>query len=77
MPKNNKSINYFNDKYKASDSSDALILLTEWPDFRSPDFNLIKSKLKHPVIFDGRNQYSGKKMEELGFEYYQIGKNDS
>ena len=71
------NIHYCNDKYDALDGSHGLILITEWPEFRSPDFNLIKSKLKHPVIFDGRNQYSEKKMEELGFEYYQIGKNDS
>ena len=75
--KNVNNIHYCNNKYDALDGSCGLILITEWPEFRSPDFNLIKSKLKHPVIFDGRNQYSGKKMEELGFEYYQIGKNDS
>jgi len=71
--KNNKSINYFNDKYKAVDSSDALILLTEWPEFRSPDFNLLKQKLNNALVFDGRNQYDKFHMKSLGFEYHQIG----
>ena len=69
------NIHYCNNKYDALDGSCGLILITEWPEFRSPDFDLIKSKLKHPIIFDGRNQFSGKKMKQLGFEYYQIGKN--
>ena len=71
------SICYCNNKYDVLDDSVALILITEWPEFRSPDFDLIKSKLRNPIIFDGRNQYSGQKMKKLGFEYYQIGKNDS
>ena len=69
----NKSINYFKDKYKAVDSADALILLTEWPEFRSPDFNLLKQKLNNTLVFDGRNQYDKFYMKSLGFEYYQIG----
>jgi UDPglucose 6-dehydrogenase len=50
-----------------------MILVTEWKEFRSPDFEEIKKRLKNPVIFDGRNQYSGKRLKELGFEYFQIG----
>ena len=69
------NIHYCNNKYDALDGSCGLILITEWPEFRSPDFDIIKSKLKYPVIFDGRNQFSEKKMKQLGFEYYQIGKN--
>ena len=59
---------------KVLKNSDALVLLTEWKEFRSPDFDKMKSLLKMPVIFDGRNQYNKFNLEEKGFEYYQIGK---
>ena len=51
-----------------------MILLTDWKEFRIPDFEELKSQLEEPVIFDGRNQYDDKMMKEKGFEYYQIGK---
>ena len=70
------NIQYCEDKYDVLGNSDALILITEWPEFRSPDFKLIKNDLKTPVIFDGRNQYNHKELNDLGFEYYQIGKNN-
>ena len=63
---------YSRDKYKALENSDALILLTEWPEFRSPDFEILKSKLKSLIIFDGKNQYDEEKIKNLGFEYYKI-----
>ncbi|REH45763.1 UDPglucose 6-dehydrogenase [Tenacibaculum gallaicum] len=69
------SIEYFESKYEVLKDSDALILLTEWKEFRSPDFSEIKKQLKTPVVFDGRNQYNSYNLEERGFEYYQIGKN--
>lgn len=50
-----------------------MLLLTEWREFREPDFNKIKSLLKSPLIFDGRNQYKPTLMQELGFTYYSIG----
>ena len=50
-----------------------MILVTEWKEFRSPDMDEIKKRLKNPIIFDGRNQYSAKELKKLGFEYYQIG----
>jgi UDPglucose 6-dehydrogenase len=53
--------------------ADAMLLLTEWKEFRSPDFEELKSKMKQPVIFDGRNQYGSFDLEDRGFEYYQIG----
>ncbi|CAM1373388.1 UDP-glucose 6-dehydrogenase [Tenacibaculum litopenaei] len=62
-------------KYDVLEDADALILLTEWKEFRSPDFDEITKQLKQPVIFDGRNQYNVFNLEEKGFEYYQIGKN--
>jgi len=68
-----KEIEYLESKYTALTGCDAMILVTEWKEFRSPDFDEIKKRLKNPVIFDGRNQYSGKRLKELGFEYFQIG----
>ena len=59
---------------EAKRNSDALILLTEWKEFRSPDFEEIKMKLNNPIIFDGRNQYIAYNLEEKGFEYFRIGK---
>lgn len=69
---NEKNIEYCNNKYDVLDNSEALILLTEWSEFRSPDFNYIKNKLNHPVIFDGKNQYDKKLVEKMGFFYYNI-----
>lgn len=50
-----------------------MILVTEWKEFKAPDFAEIKKRLKNAVIFDGRNQYDAVRMREMGFEYYQIG----
>jgi UDPglucose 6-dehydrogenase len=69
-----QNVIYANSKYDILKDSDALVLLTEWKEFRSPDFEEIKTQLKTPVIFDGRNQYNTFNLEEKGFEYYQIGK---
>lgn len=69
-----ENINYFNKKYEVLKNADALILLTEWKEFRSPDFEEIKSELNAPVIFDGRNQYIAYNLEEKEFEYIRIGK---
>lgn len=69
-----KNIIYVDSKYDALKNTDALILVTEWKEFRSPDFSEIKKHLKVPVIFDGRNQYNAFNLETKGFEYYQIGK---
>tara|TARA_R110000787_G_scaffold35490_3_gene91137 strand:- start:279 stop:1604 length:1326 start_codon:yes stop_codon:yes gene_type:complete len=67
-------VSYVDSKYKVLKNAEALILLTEWKEFRSPDFEEIKVQLNTPVIFDGRNQYNAFNLEEKGFEYYQIGK---
>ena len=67
-------VSYVESKYQVLKGAEALILLTEWKEFRSPDFNEIIALLNNPVIFDGRNQYNAFKLHELGFEYYQIGK---
>ncbi|NOX16649.1 MAG: UDP-glucose/GDP-mannose dehydrogenase family protein [Epsilonproteobacteria bacterium] len=71
--KDNQNVDYVTSKYDALDSSDAMILLTEWKEFRSPDFEEIAKRLKNRVIFDGRNQYNKKQLEKYGFEYLQIG----
>jgi len=70
-----ENIEYYNSKYEVLKDTDALILITEWKEFRSPDFEEIKSQLVSPIIFDGRNQYNAFDLEGKGFEYYQIGKN--
>ena len=71
---NNPSITYFKDKYSVLKDSDALLVVTEWKDFRAPDFEEMKKLLHRPVIFDGRLLYDPKKLKELGFEYKSIGR---
>ncbi len=71
--KGNDSVEYVKSKYDALDGADALLLVTEWKEFRSPDFEEMKQRLKSPVMFDGRNQFNIEKMKKKGFEYYQIG----
>jgi UDPglucose 6-dehydrogenase len=69
-----EKVEYVDSKYDVLNDSDALILLTEWKEFRIPDFEKIKSLLKNPIIFDGRNQYNALNLKEMGIEYHQIGK---
>lgn len=66
-------VNYVSSKYDALDGADAMVLITEWKEFRSPDFDEMAKRLKHKIIFDGRNQYKKAKLEASGFEYFQIG----
>lgn len=61
-------------KYDCLDGADALMVLTEWKEFRMPDFIEIKNRLKAPVIFDGRNLYKTRHVLEEGFKYYAVGK---
>jgi len=67
-------IKYAAHSYEALNNADALIIATEWNEFRTPDFSKIKKMLKEPVIFDGRNLYDLDKMKELKFNYYSIGR---
>ena len=60
--------------YKAIEGADALLLVTEWNEFRTPDFDRIKSLLKSPIVFDGRNIYALDQMAEMGFYYNSIGR---
>ena len=66
-------ITFAKNSYDALTNCDCMLLLTEWNEFRRPDFDKIKTLLKNPVIFDGRNQYNAERLKEKGFEYYQIG----
>ena len=68
-------IEYSKNSYETIENADALLLLTEWNEFRRPDFERIKTSMKNPVIFDGRNQYDKIRLEEKGFKYFCIGKN--
>jgi len=67
-------ISYAAGRYEALDGADALLIITEWSVFRTPDFDLIKEKLKAPVIFDGRNLYDLERVKECGFYYNSIGR---
>lgn len=71
---NTLSIEYDEDMMSVIADADALVICTEWRQFRSTDFDTIKAKLKAAVIFDGRNMYDPQDMQELGFEYYGIGR---
>ena len=66
-------IEYSKTEYEALENVDALMIVTEWADFRSPNFEKIKKALINPIVFDGRNIYDTKEMNELGFEHYGIG----
>jgi UDPglucose 6-dehydrogenase len=67
-------LTYAGTQYEALKSADALLLVTEWHQFRHPDFNKVKSLLNSPVIFDGRNQYDPEQLRQQGFTYYGIGR---
>lgn len=69
-------IQYTHRNYDALHGAAALLILTEWNEFRRPDFARIKSLLKEPVIFDGRNIFDPADLRKLGFTYYSIGRND-
>ncbi len=67
-------ISYCTSNYEATEGADALIIATEWNEFKHPDFNRIKTTLKTPVIFDGRNIYNPKELRDKGFIYYGVGR---
>jgi UDPglucose 6-dehydrogenase len=64
---------YCEDRYDTLDDADALAVVTEWAEFRTPDFSYMISRMKQPVIFDGRNLYDPERMQSLGFYYSGIG----
>ncbi len=67
-------ITFTKNPYEALEGADALLIVTEWPQFRTPDFERMDSLLKNKVIFDGRNLYELSQMQELGYTYYSIGR---
>lgn len=67
-------VDQFENKYDALNGANSLIILTEWKQFRAPDFEEIKSRLKEKIIFDGRNLYNTQRILEMGFKYFAIGK---
>ena len=67
-------IETFENGYDALDNADALVIFTDWQEFRNPDFDVITAKLKKPVIFDGRNLYDTDVVEKAGIEYHSIGR---
>lgn len=69
----NSAVEFSENKYDAVDDADALLLVTEWKEFRSPDFDEIALRIKNKIIFDGRNQYNKEFMRENSFEYHQVG----
>jgi len=68
------TLEYSQDQYGMLKDADALLMLTEWNEFRNPDFEKISYLLKNKIIFDGRNIFEVKKMEELGYVYHSIGR---
>jgi UDPglucose 6-dehydrogenase len=67
-------LTYCDRPYGALEGADGLVIVTEWAEFRHPDFEVIRRLLKEPVVFDGRNLYEPAQMEGLGFTYYAIGR---
>ncbi len=67
-------IYFAKDEYDALENADALMIMTEWPVFRTPEFDKLEASLSNKVIFDGRNLYELSQMEELGFTYYSVGR---
>ncbi len=68
------TITYCNSSYDALNQADALLLITEWNEFRRPDFEKMKQLMNRPVMFDGRNQYDANRMAERGFDYFSVGR---
>ncbi len=71
------AIRYGSDSHAVLEEADALMVVTEWKPFWSPDFRLMVNRMRSPVIFDGRNLYSPQKMKQLGITYYAVGRGDS
>ena len=69
-----ESVYYAHDMYDAALDADALILVTEWKEFRLPTWGVIKKAMKQPVVLDGRNIYDGDELQEMGFVYHCIGR---
>jgi UDPglucose 6-dehydrogenase len=67
-------VTFFDDNYETAEGADALLVVTEWPEFREPDFDKLRELLRRSIIFDGRNLYDPERMAELGFVHYSVGR---
>jgi UDPglucose 6-dehydrogenase len=67
-------IHYATDDYEAATDADALVIATEWNEFRRPDLERLKALMKSPIVFDGRNLFDPVRMRSMGFEYYAVGR---
>ena len=70
----NSLVEIMDNQYDALNGADALAVVTDWNQFRNPNFNTVRTALMAPVIFDGRNLYSIKQMTSLGFTYFCVGR---
>jgi len=70
------TIEYYDDEIEALQDADCLMIATEWPNFRFPDFEAMRNAMVNPLIFDGRNVYVREEIEEQGFEYHCMGVKD-
>lgn len=70
----NKLVTIYQDQYEALNNANAVLLVTEWKQFRRPDFSILKEKLREPVVIDGRNQYDPVQLKSYGIEYHGIGR---
>ena len=67
-------VSYANSPMATLEDADALVVVTEWKEFRSPDFDAIRAQLKEPLVFDGRNLYDPQQVRDAGLEYFAIGR---
>jgi UDPglucose 6-dehydrogenase len=70
-------ISYAEHAYDAAEGADALVIVTEWLEFRNPDFHRLKTLLRRPIIVDGRNLYDPQRLQSLGFIYVALGRRAS
>ena len=73
-PQADGSLTFVREQYDAVESADALVLVTEWPEFRSPDFGRLRATMRYPVVIDGRNQYHPAQVRDMGFRYQSVGR---
>ena len=71
-----QSISFYDDIYQCAEQTDSLVIITEWKNFKSPDFERLKNSMNQALIFDGRNIYEPQVLSEYGFKYYGIGRSN-
>ncbi len=71
-----RRIDYGENEYDILDGADALVIVTEWLQYRRPDWDTVRTALRNPTVFDGRNLFDPERMRALGFSYYSIGRRD-